>query len=545
MVRSRNFRLILLCLLMLALLPGGLRTGSSADFDPRRPNPKNLEAYWAETDLNEYDFIKFMADDNCLKAERQFMACVNAISSVAERLKWKLNPAGEFEPLTDADIEDRLTEKSELAAWKSIYREQGSEVPYSFLVLWLRLKEHVGDPARMNALLATGINSYLSVARDPHTYIVPLAYYEEVLSQSETRSAHLGFVARRIKGGALVRKVFSDSPAARSGLRKGDRILELNGTDVTKLHAAEFNELVRGQSAGRLRLKVRRQAGARAVERHFEILRGETQFVAVESRLLERDARVGLLTVHKFARETCQSARKHLVGLMEQGIQGLVLDLRDNPGGQVDEAACVAGLFLAPGSLVFQTKYLDPTKKGEVYWAEGPQLYDGPVATLINSGSASAAEIVAGALKDLGRTTLIGERSFGKGSFQDGMLWRQHTKIALFQTQGFYYFASGWTPQIVGLVPDVPAGLQPDDVSARLGEADAAEALREEDLYLVPLRPMDLWTGPQGLAWLERPACAAGAGLAAPDEDAQIQKATDWVRCRSQRAGEMNGISGI
>lgn len=527
--------MFLLLTLLTALLPGAFRASTSvSDFDPKTSNTKNLESYWSETDLNEYDFVKFMADDNCLKSERQFMACVNAISSVAERLKLKFATNGEFEPLTDADIEDRLTEKSELSIWKSIYRESGAEVPYSFLVLWLRLKEHITQPTQMNLLLATGINSYLSVARDPHTYIVPLAYYEEVLSQSETRSAHLGFLARRIKGGATVRKVMSNSPAARSGLRKGDRILELNGTDVTKLHAAEFNELVRGQSAGRLRLKVRRQSGQRQVVHHLEILRGETQFVSVESRLMEKDARVGLLTVHKFARETCVNARKHLIGLMEQGIEGLVLDLRDNPGGQVDEAACLAGLFLAPGSLVFQTKYLDSTKKGEVYWAEGPQVYDGPIATLINSGSASAAEIVAGALKDLGRTTLIGERSFGKGSFQDGMLWRQHTKIALFQTQGFYYFASGWTPQIVGLEPDVPAGL---------GE-DGAVAMREEDLYLVPLRPMDLWTGPQSLAWLERSACIA-SGVAATDEDSQIQKATDWVRCKSQRAGDMNGNSGL
>lgn len=517
-------------------MPGAMRTGAiSEDFDVRKTNSKSLESYWAETDLEEYDFVKFMADDNCLKAERQFMACVNAISSVAERLKLKLTSKGEFESLTDADIDERLTEKSELAQWKAIYREKGSEVPYSFLVLWLRLKEHATSPSQMNILLATGINSYLSVARDPHTYIVPLAYYEEVLSQSETRSAHLGFVARRIKGGALVRKVFSESPAARSGLRKGDRILELNGNDVTKLHAAEFNEIVRGQSAGRLRLKIRRGSGPTKTVRHLEILKGETQFVAVESRLMEKDARVGLLTIHKFARETCQGVRKHLVGLIEQGIQGLVLDLRDNPGGQVDEAACVAGMMLPAGSMVFQTKYLDPTKKGEVYWAEGPQLYDGPIATLINSGSASAAEIVAGALKDLGRTTLIGERSFGKGSFQDGMLWRQHTKIALFQTQGFYYFASGWTPQIVGLEPDVPA---------QLGENEAAEAMREEDLYLVPLRPMDLWTGPQSLAWLERANCLP-SGIATSDEDSQIQKATDFLRCKSERAGGTSGNSGL
>lgn len=542
-MRSKSTRYLLFLLLLGLMFAGSPRMGVTlpSAVEPGASNTKNLEAYWSETDLNEYDFVRFLADDNCLATERQFMACVNAISSIADRLRLKFTVDGEFEKLTTSDMERRLTEKSDLSAWRNRFREDGTEMPYSFLALWLRLKDSIVDPKSVNSMIASGINAYLSVARDPHTYIVPLAYYEEVLSQSETRAPHLGFVARRIKGGALVRKVFSGSPAANSGLRKGDRILELNGQDVSRLHSADFNELIRGQAAGRLLLKVRRQQRAKATVKLVEIMRGDTQFASVESRVLERGARVGLLTIHKFARETCINVRKHLVSLMEESIRGLVLDLRDNPGGQVDEAACVAGLFLAPGSLVFQTKYLDPLKKGEVYWAQGPQVYDGPIAALINSGSASAAEIVAGALKDLGRATLVGERSFGKGSFQDGMLWRQHTRIALFQTQGFYYFASGWTPQIVGLEPDVPASL---------GEANAAtDAVREEDLYLVPLRPMDLWTGPQSLAWLNQQNCDANSsdfgGLTALDEDSQIQTASDWVRCKNQNLSTNGGIPGL
>lgn len=530
---SRVTRISALIVVMALLYPGqrlGFRMETGVTDSTRA---KSIETYWSETDLSEFDLLRFLTDETCLDSQRDFLACVNSISSMAERMKLKFRQDGAFETLSPEDMESRLTEKTDLSGWKDVFDRPGYVPPFSFLELWLQLKARLNNPEKINALMANGINAYLSVARDPHTYIVPLAYYEEVLSQSESRAPHLGFVARRIKGGAIVRKVFTDSPAARAGLKKGDRIIELNGEPVSRLHSAEFSELIRGQSAGRLLLKVERTEAQGRVRREFEILQGETKLISVESRILNQSSRLGLLTIHKFARETCQTAKKQLIALMEQSIQGLILDLRDNPGGQVDEAACISGLFLQPGTAVFHTKYLDPLKNGEMYWSEGAQVYAGPMAILINSGSASAAEIVAGALKDLSRATLVGERSFGKGSFQDGTLWRQQSKIALFQTQGFYYFPSGWTPQIVGLEPDIPVKLTD------------TEAMREEDLYLLPLRPLDLWTGPQSLSWTSAESCdghaevnANGAvfSLDAIDEDAQLQTATDWVKCNSKLA---------
>lgn len=553
-------RSVCLLMLMFVLFPSAVNFWVSPKADVKPVTlTKNLEAYWAETDLNEYDLMRLLGDKQCHQSERQFLACVNAISSMADRLRLKLTTAGTFEPMSNQDMERRLSEKSDLTAWRTFYADKAGGAEFSFSRLWAQLKSKMTEPAnantntninkniKMNSMFATGINAYLSIAQDPHTYIVPLAYYEEVLSQSESRSPHLGFVVRRIKGGALVRKVFTASPASRSGLRKGDRITELNGQAIALLHSSEFSELIRGQGGPRLRLKVERQVGSKKQTKHIEILRGETKFQSVESRVLDGQTRLGLLTIHKFARETCKLVRSAMIGMMEQSVRGLILDLRDNPGGQVDEAACVAGLFLPAGSMVFQTKYLDPLKSGETYWAEGPQLYDGPMAVVINSGSASAAEIVAGALKDLDRATLVGERSFGKGSFQDGSLWRQHSQIALFQTQGFYYFASGWTPQIVGLEPDLPSKVMEQGTAA----------MREEDLYLVPLRPLDLWTGPQSLAWLNRQACGnivdspAGSfedSLIVNEilgDDEQLRTASDWVRCRMQGSSTTSGLPGL
>jgi carboxyl-terminal processing protease len=235
-----------------------------------------------------------------------------------------------------------------------------------------------------------------------------------------------------------------------------------------------------------------------------------------------------LLTIHKFSKDTCVLARQHVIGLMEQNIQGMLLDLRDNPGGQVEEAACVANLFLPRGTFLFETRYLEITRTSDRYVAEKDLLYKGPLAVLINSGSASASEIVAGVLRDQNRAKLVGERSYGKGSFQDGKIWGPNPKIALFETEGLYYFPSGWTPQLVGLQPDVQVNF------------NLAENVREEDLFLNPLVPVDSWTGPQTLSWLNEKQCESNPfdGTTVVD-DPQVEKAQALLSC-----GEKNGRNG-
>jgi carboxyl-terminal processing protease len=151
---------------------------------------------------------------------------------------------------------------------------------------------------------------------------------------------------------------------------------------------------------------------------------------------------------------------------------------------------------------------------------------------LINSGSASASEIVAGALKDQGRAKLIGEKTFGKGSFQDGRIWGPNGKIALFQTEGLYYFPSGWTPQLVGLEPDIVV------------DFNNTENSREQELFFNPIMPMDNWGGPQALSWLTERDCDVDSTILRLDvvteADPQMKKAQAWLACD----GEKNGRNG-
>lgn len=490
---------------------------------------RTADEYWAETQLTERELELFLSPESCASSVASFLGCVNALSAIAEKAKMILLTNGALAPMNQDLIESRLTEKKELKIWENKYLNQAEvSLEFDFLDLWKELKSKHLKAAVHSAAIASGINAFLSVTKDPHTYIVPLAMYEEVISRSDSKPMHLGFVSKRVKGGAYVRKVFEQSPAALAGLRKGDQILEVNGASVSSLHPLQYNEMLRSQGALRLRLRVARTEGGKSEIKYFEIMKGDKPYPNVVSRVLPTEQSVGLVTIHKFAKDTCEQTRGQLQGMIEEGIRGLILDLRDNPGGQVDEAACVLGLFVDKGKDLFQTRYLDDQRPPDYYRSHKVPIYRGAISVLINGGSASAAEIVAGALKDLGRATLVGERSFGKGSFQDGRLWAANPKIAFFETEGFYYFPSGWTPQLVGLEPDV-------EVLSKEGES-----FRETDLYYSAIRPRDFLGLPTGVAaWLggERSNCES-AVMPLAESDPQIEKAFSVMSC-SERGSRL------
>lgn len=525
---SRLPRICLLLLVGLTFLPA--KNPFEGPLLSPPVNNKTLEEYWNETDLDASELEVQLRTDNCSRSQRHFLACVNAVSSIAEKMGFVFLQDGNIRRMTAEDMDLRLTEREDLKRWAELNKEPEQFRKFNFIAIWDRLRNSLPETDKINAYVAAGINGYLSIAEDPHSYIMPLQYFEEVASRSESKAFQLGFVARRVHGGALVRKVFSNSPASRGGLKKGDRILRLNGLEVSRLHPSIYSDLIRGLVGERLLVELERNENGKKTNHFVELRREEFQMTSVESRMLPGDHGIGILTIHKFAHETCLQARVQLIGLMEQSVRGLLLDLRDNPGGQVDEAACVLNLFLAKDTLLFETRYLDATRTGELYVADRNQIYDGPMAVLINGGSASASEIVAGSIKDHARGILVGERSFGKGSFQDGGLWRRQSQIAFFQTQGFYYFPSGWTPQLVGLQPDIPVNTVSSD------------SFREEDLYLVPLRPRDLWNGPQTLAWLHQARCGNRPLSLVSLDDPQIEKAEEWIQCNAETLSRNGGI---
>lgn len=483
---------------------------------------KTTEQYWTETGLGTKELETLLLDESCHNDKQSYLSCVNAIGQMAERYGLTLTLEGTLRPLKVQDIEDRASEKKDLLRWTSSYSDHSNKI--SFLKIWKNLETKYVKPFEKSSVVASGINGFLSIYKDPHTYILPLAMYEEIIANSESRNSNAGFVARRSNGELIVRKVLEGSPAAKAGVKKGDRILALNGEKIAELLPSKMNEILKMRNADRLGLKIIRNGKPQ----YLEVLKLETMYPSVASRMIQK---IGLIVIHKFSKDVCQMARKHLVSLKEQDARGILLDLRDNPGGQVEEAACVTNLFVEQGVLLFETRYLDNSRPSDRYLTEDEPVYRGPLAVLINSGSASAAEIVAGSLREQNRAKLVGERSFGKGSFQDGRLWGPNPKIALFETEGFYYFPSGWTPQLVGLQPDIQVNF------------NLAENLREDEMFFNPLVPVDSWAGPQSLSWLTEKECANELSetfsIEQDADDPQLRKAQALLTC-----GEKNDRHG-
>ncbi|MBS1969461.1 MAG: PDZ domain-containing protein [Bdellovibrionales bacterium] len=431
---------------------------------------KTADEYWAETGLGSQTLEELLQEGSCSSSERYFYACVNAVQSVAQKYGFDLSTDGRLVP-TSKTTSQAISEKELLAPWK-VYLSSQAQIPnFPFMKVWKELVNDHIEAEKLSAAVGLGMNGFLSVFRDPHTYLMPAKMYNEVVAKANPRSLSIGVVIGRSDKQYFIKKVIENSSSFIAGLRKGDVLLSIDGKKAQVMSMQELSDSLRGEEGSTLRLSVLRHGDLKMIN----VLRTQQTLPTVSYQVLEGIKPVGVLTINKFAIDACTEVKGALQHLKQQGIRGLLLDLRDNPGGQMDEAACVTGLFVGLGKKVFQIKPIVPDVEEETAYSEQEQEYDGSMAVLINSGSASAAEIVAGALQDYHRAILVGERSFGKGSFQEGEIWSKNSEIAIFETKGFYYLPSGRTPQMVGLEPDVKVNFKD------------SFALREQDQFWYPL----------------------------------------------------------
>lgn len=311
------------------------------------------------------------------------------------------------------------------------------------------------------------IHGMVETYHDPYTVFIEPQPRARERDQLRGRFGGIGAQITISTTGQVFLQPLPDKPAARAGIELNDELLAVDGVDIAGKSADEIVDLVRGEVGTRVTLRLRR-AG---VDAPFDvaITREEIENPSVEWRLLEQDPTTGYIALHIFGERTAAELRTALEDLHAQGAQRLILDLRHNPGGLLEAAVDVASQFLKGGLVLSEQKANDETKTYPV--RGGGLATDIPLAVLTDEATASAAEIVAGALQDAGRAPLIGRKTFGKGSVQlvfdltDGS--SIHVTVARWLTPGNHQIdGTGLTPDVPVATENAPAGSDPDIAAA-------------------------------------------------------------------------------
>jgi carboxyl-terminal processing protease len=323
-------------------------------------------------------------------------------------------------------------------------------------------------------LIEAAINGMLS-SLDPHSSYLNAKSFEDMQVQTKGEFGGLGIEVTMENGLVKVVSPIDDTPAFRAGLQSGDLISHLNGEAVLGLTLADAVEKMRGKVGTTLEITVRR-----GEEPPFDVslTRAAIKINSVRWRL---EGSIGYVRITSFNQQTTVTLKKAMKSLKKQApdgkLQGVVLDLRNNPGGLLNEAVSVSDAFLERGEIV-STRGRDKDN-AQRFNAVAGDLSDGlPLVVLINGGSASASEIVAGALQDHRRAIILGTQSFGKGSVQIIQPVPGHGAMRL--TTARYYTPSGRSIQAKGVTPDIevkPAKIETIDVSSRRREADLRGSL--------------------------------------------------------------------
>jgi len=383
-------------------------------------------------------------------------------------------------------------------------------------------------------LVESAINGMLS-ALDPHSGYLNAKSFRDMQVQTRGEFGGLGIEVSMENGLVKVVSPIDDTPAARAGLRPNDLITHLDGESVLGLTLPEAVEKMRGPINSDLRVTIRREG-----QDPFDVTltRAVIKIQSVRWRL---EGDIGYIRITTFNEQTdtgLKNATQRINDQLGDKLKGYVLDLRNNPGGLLDQAVAVSDAFLERGEIVSTRGRR--SDDGQRYNARAGDLANGkPVVVLINGGSASASEIVAGALQDHRRAILLGTKSFGKGSVQSIIPLQGHGAMRL--TTARYYTPSGRSIQQTGIDPDIvveAARIEKINAGAGRREADLRGALggqtapagrtapgatppandeEKDDKTTAPGQPLP-------------PTRAAPGAPPTPEEDYQLQRALDMLR---------------
>ena len=344
----------------------------------------------------------------------------------------------------------------------TVIEKQLSNLPPEFNILsdvWNVLSQDYVDKGKLDVtkLSRGAVKGMLEALDDPYTVYVAPETYKLELSSFEGKFYGIGAEVGIKDKQLMIIAPRVGSPAEKAGIKAGDKVLKINGEDTSKTTLTEAVLKIRGPEGTTVNLLILHQGESDPVE--IKIIRGE---IRLESVSTEMRGDIAYIKVNEFLKSTGGDLRAALADVIKKGATGIVLDLRNNPGGLLDAAIDVASQFLARG-IVVDVVYSEG-KDIPVFVKQGGIATNLQLVVLVNGGSASASEIVAGALQDYGRAKLIGSKTFGKGSVQQIRNLKDGSAVHV--TTARWLTPSGRPINGVGLTPDFVLDLEGDALVA-------------------------------------------------------------------------------
>jgi len=387
------------------------------------------------------------------------------------------------------------------------------------------VKKNYVEEVETKNLVNGAINGMLN-SLDPHSAYLTPELYKDLQMDTQGRFGGLG-IEITVKGGVLtVVSPIEDTPAFKAGIKPGDMIFKIEDEFTKDMTLVDAVKKMRGPKGTKINLSIKREGVPELID--FTLVRDTIRVQSVRSRVLESG--YGYIRLAQFQERSDRDVQKALEKLAAEksGLKGLVLDLRNNPGGLLTQAVRVADLFLDSGLIVYTEGRIESQKQKYFAQKDGSWM-DFPIVVLVNGGSASASEIVAGALQDHKRAVVLGTKTFGKGSVQTILPLDDNSALRL--TTARYFTPSGRSIQATGIVPDIVVDATPQQD----GKPDEKKRpmLREENLpghlpspQSAPGQQPD--QGDKEKEKLVPP--SAPTGDESIDNDAQLKRALDLLK---------------
>jgi carboxyl-terminal processing protease len=322
---------------------------------------------------------------------------------------------------------------------------------------------------------------------DPHSQFMDPNDFRDMQDDTRSRFNGLGIEVSMKNGLPTVVTAMEDTPAAKAGILSGDQILRINSMSTERMDLQDAINVLRGPAGAKVGLTLLRPSTKEIKE--YTLQRAEIKIQSVKGeRLLPPELtgpfRIGYIRLIQFNEPTADELSKSIDDLQKQGMQALILDLRNNPGGLLNSAVDVCGQFLPPNTKVVSTQGRVPSQQHDYSTSTVSKPRPNfPMVLLVNEGSASGAEIVAGALKDLRRAVLVGETTFGKGSVQNVLQLPDGSAVRF--TTAKYYTPGRQVIQGNGVTPNIRVGMTAEQERALYGLRNAGNVKPDDETNII------------------------------------------------------------